>query len=223
MTNLKCPFNHELLSTYASGNGSAQDRSVVERHLANCGHCRREVLELEKSWWALDVWRDEDIPVHPRFDVLKNRIQASREPISLVQRAKPYWHQASRVLTKSSKFAAAAAVAAFMMVAAFHGGQSTMTNPGVNSRLAVDDESKMQSAPKLVEFAPQASDPLEASLRKNAEDLERLQTFVAFGDRNQGIRTEGGFTPRRVVPANNDVVAISYHPTALNDGVYLGQ
>ncbi|MDP8246323.1 MAG: zf-HC2 domain-containing protein [Candidatus Hinthialibacter antarcticus] len=219
MTNLKCPFNHELLSAYASGNGSAQDRGVVERHLANCGHCRREVLELEKSWWALDVWRDEDIAVQPRFDVLKNRIQANRQPVSLMQRAKPYWHQANRTLAKSSKFAAAAAVAMVMVVAAFQGGQSTMNSPA-NSRLADADQSTNEpTQARLVEFA---ASPIDDALQSNTRDLERLQTFVALGDRDNETRTEGGFTPRRVVPTN-DVVAISYQPTAMANGVYLGQ
>lgn len=220
MNELKCPFNHELLSSYASGNGSAQDRIVVERHLGNCSHCRREVLELEKCWWALDVWRDEDISVTPRFDVLKNRIQACRQPISLAARIKPYWHQANRMLSKSSKFAAAAAVAMIMTVAVLYGGQSDRANSLANQRLAESDQPNAgQSQPKLVEFV---ADPVGDALA-NAKKYDGLQSYVAMGDRENEMRTEGGFTPRRIVPANNNVIAVSYQPTAMSSGVYLGQ
>ncbi len=219
MTNLKCPFNHELLSTYASGNGSPQDRSVVERHLANCVHCRKEVLELEKSWWALDVWRDQDISVHPRFDLLKSRIETSYEPVSLIQRAKPYVHQANQWFAKSSKFAAAAALAAFMAAAVFQGGQSTGSNPGMAAQLADAKKPFVQTGPKLVEFA----DPIDDALKENLDDVERLQTFVAFGDRSRELASLDGYTPRSVVPASNNMVTITFQPSAMSDGVYLGQ
>lgn len=221
MNELKCPFNHELLSSYASGNGSAQDRIVVERHLANCAHCRREVLELEKSWWALDVWRDEDISVTPRFDVLKNRIQANRQPISFAARMKPYWHQANRMLSKSSKFAAAAAVAMIMTVAVMHGGQSDITDSPANQRLAATDQPNAeQSQPKLVEFI---ADPVGDALEANTKRQGGMQSYVAMGDQENAIQPEVGFTPRRIVPASNNVIAVSYQPTAMGSGVYLGQ
>ncbi len=78
MSAQKCPFNHELLASYSSGNISLKDRTVVERHLATCELCRREVVELEKIWWSLDVWQDEVQHAPLRFNELKLRLEASQ-------------------------------------------------------------------------------------------------------------------------------------------------
>ena len=53
MSTQKCPFNHEKLAAYASGNIDPKDRSTVERHLAQCSICRKEVQILEQTWWRL--------------------------------------------------------------------------------------------------------------------------------------------------------------------------
>ena len=57
-----CLFNHERLVDYVSGNCTPEERLAAERHLAHCPECRREILELEKTWWALDVWQEETPP-----------------------------------------------------------------------------------------------------------------------------------------------------------------
>ncbi|RJP25321.1 MAG: hypothetical protein C4527_17375, partial [Candidatus Omnitrophota bacterium] len=96
MSNRECPFHHELLASYSTGNATLQERATVERHLAQCEFCRREVVELEKAWWSLDVWQDEVQHAPLRFNELKLRlanqptaekswIQLLRNQISLIR------------------------------------------------------------------------------------------------------------------------------------------
>lgn len=72
----KCMFNHELLVSYSTGNSDPEVRTTVERHLAKCHHCREEVVELEKAWWALNTWDDELQPAQPRLNDLRARLTA---------------------------------------------------------------------------------------------------------------------------------------------------
>ncbi|MFB3785721.1 MAG: zf-HC2 domain-containing protein [bacterium] len=74
-----CLFNQELLVDYVSGNCAPDERLAAERHLAQCAECRREVLELEKTWWALDVWQEEKTPGAPRLNDLRLRLAAQTD------------------------------------------------------------------------------------------------------------------------------------------------
>ncbi|HOJ60078.1 MAG TPA: zf-HC2 domain-containing protein [bacterium] len=87
-----CPFNHELLAGYVSGNCTPEERLVAERHLAQCPQCRREVLELEKTWWALDVWQEDHIPVKPRLNDLHMRLAAHQERRGVWQALQKSFH-----------------------------------------------------------------------------------------------------------------------------------
>lgn len=78
MSARNCPFNQEKLAAYASGNLDAQDRVVVERHLAQCADCRKEVRKLEQLWWTLDIWALDVDEAKPRLNDLKQRIQDSK-------------------------------------------------------------------------------------------------------------------------------------------------
>jgi len=77
-----CMFNHELLVVYASGNANSQERTTVERHLAQCDRCRKEITELEHVWWCMDIWEDESESVIPRYNDLRVRVAASQEETS---------------------------------------------------------------------------------------------------------------------------------------------
>lgn len=80
-----CPFNHELLTAYASGNAAGSDeRKIVERHLAQCACCRREVARLEQIWWALDVWEEKETRVPLRLEGFRQRVSAAK-------RSEPWW------------------------------------------------------------------------------------------------------------------------------------
>lgn len=74
-----CLFNHERLVDYVSGNCTPEERLAAERHLAHCPECRREILELEKTWWALDVWQEEKTPPAPRLNDLRLRLASQAE------------------------------------------------------------------------------------------------------------------------------------------------
>lgn len=75
----QCPFNHEKLVGYASGNLDPKDRVVVERHLAQCPVCRQEVRILEQTWWTLDVWEFEADYGQPKLGDFKRRVAETKQ------------------------------------------------------------------------------------------------------------------------------------------------
>ena len=77
--NRNCMFNHELLVSYASGSATPDERSTVERHLAGCAECRREIVELESVWWALDTWQMENVTTKPRLADLRRRLVETKQ------------------------------------------------------------------------------------------------------------------------------------------------
>jgi anti-sigma factor RsiW len=88
----KCPFNHEKLVAYSSGNLQTKERVLVERHLAQCSICRMEVRNLEQIWWSLDVWDFEPQHSQPRLKDLHRRIAATKQ-------SKPFWlHYSENVM-----------------------------------------------------------------------------------------------------------------------------
>ncbi len=72
-------FNHELLVSYASGSANPDERLTAERHLAGCAECRREVVELESVWWALDTWQMENVTTKPRLGDLRRRLAETKQ------------------------------------------------------------------------------------------------------------------------------------------------
>ena len=102
-----CMFNLELLVAYSTGNVDSKERSIVEQHLAQCPHCRKEIRLLEESWWALDVWNEEPPSFEPRHGLEDphRRIAASEAQQPPVARWHDFFHQLKstvQVLTQSS-------------------------------------------------------------------------------------------------------------------------
>ncbi|MBI1387927.1 MAG: hypothetical protein GC154_05720 [bacterium] len=221
-----CPFNDELLVSYASGNCDAQERAQVERHVASCGECRREIVELEKAWWSLDTWNDENIPVQPRFNELLCRIQTKAQPISLRERMIPYWRQARQAMTHAPKFAAAATIGCMLLLAA---SQSVMDPAGASSPVVQPQYVSNTDSAQLIASSTESLNPLLPSVKSGdqykeaARELLRLQDMVALNESGM-TRVRAGWTPRSVVPANNDMVAVSVRPSVAHDAaVYLGE
>ncbi|MEW6239061.1 MAG: zf-HC2 domain-containing protein [Candidatus Omnitrophota bacterium] len=79
MVERSCPYNHERLTSYASGNLSHAERSDVEHHLAICAECRQELNEFQKTWLALDLWQEESAPAAPCLQDLRFRIAAAKQ------------------------------------------------------------------------------------------------------------------------------------------------
>lgn len=78
-----CMFNHELLVMYVAHNVASSERVEVERHLAQCAECRREIKELEQSWLALDIWNEDVESARPRINDLRLRLKAAQSKPSL--------------------------------------------------------------------------------------------------------------------------------------------
>lgn len=117
----KCMFNHELLVSYSTGNADPAVRNIVERHLAKCSHCRDEVVELEKAWWALNSLDDEieSVIPQPKVNDLRARLDAINEPAPTFLKqtktqARYYWNRYGN--TQASKFALAAFVSVFAII-----------------------------------------------------------------------------------------------------------
>lgn len=220
MKHLKCPFNHELLSAFATGNCEPKERLVVEKHLASCRHCRQEVKALEAAWWSLDTWRDESITVQPRFNELRCRIKARPEPITLRDRMKPYLRQAGAGWRHASKFAAAAAIAAIMTAAVFQtsetGAPSGSSSPASSATLANVLQQPLES--ELLYVTPMSdAERLREGAERASSDAVRLQRMVAFNP------DQPGYKPTSVLPPNPELSMTSLRPSAMNDGFYLGQ
>jgi len=81
-----CMFNQELLNSYASHSVSASERIMVEQHLSQCALCRREVARMEKTWLALDVWKEDVESAAPRLNDLRLRLNAVRTKPTLIEK-----------------------------------------------------------------------------------------------------------------------------------------
>lgn len=77
----------EMLTVYASGNSSQQERQRVEKLLSQCADCRHKVMELEQTWWALDVWEEDERQVPLRLNNFRTRLAE-------VKSEQPAWKRA---------------------------------------------------------------------------------------------------------------------------------
>lgn len=214
-------FNHELLVDYASGNCNAQQRSLVEQHLADCAACRKEVMELEKTWWALDTWsldprKSGMHPIEPRFNDLCARIEALNEPpVSMHTRLKHALLAGWDRFNWQPNLAATAMIAALLFVPAY-----TYLSGGLQhgNRVSPDQLRQAESVPAQ----PVAENIVPVGAQTNATPLPQPQPQRTAGmHRADGLtiqlsevaRTQGGWMPRaNVSPVNvSDAVVLRPH------------
>lgn len=66
---MKCPCDGgemQVLLDYVSGKSGGESRSAFERHMTECGECRKVAAAQEAVWAALSDW--EEIPVSADFN-----------------------------------------------------------------------------------------------------------------------------------------------------------
>ncbi|MGI6455642.1 MAG: anti-sigma factor family protein [bacterium] len=170
-----CMFNLELLVAYSTGNVDSKERSIVEQHLAQCPHCRKEIRLLEESWWALDVWNEEPPSFEPRHGLedLHRRIAASEAQQPPVARWYDFFHQLKstvQVLTQSSVLRPALAMGLVVFISISY---------------MADDQEEGNSAPKIAEKQPLMSKAEETPVAIEAGNLSYFmvresQTEKAF-------------------------------------------
>jgi len=201
-----CPFNHELLTAYATGNVEAHERAVVERHLAQCPVCRREVVLLEKTWWVLDSWQEDLRNPAPRVDDLRMKIARSKH-------SQPLWmryleaHRRWFIFRPAPVTALAGIMATFLLflwVQPFlvHENQKTPLSPPVNG-------GKNQIALKSGNLG--AKDPLEVvredrfmeALQKSERDKRNSDSSVYLTQGGQLQLTRMGNVP------NGNVISVN--------------
>lgn len=139
----------EMLTVYASGNSSQQDRQRVEKLLSQCADCRHKVMELEQTWWALDVWEEDERQVPLRLNNFRARLAE-------VKNEQPAW---KRVYEQVSFFfrptqlmpvtgMAAVIIAAMVIMVQPNGFWSGSSVP--NQTVAVENPPLQQEQPDTV-------------------------------------------------------------------------
>ena len=176
MNTQKCPFNHEKLAAYASGNIDPKDRVTVERHLAQCAICRKEVRILEQTWWTLDTWSFETETIQPRLDDLKRRIALSKQ-------TKSFWSRVAdigkswQVSFRPVPALAMATLACLLFLVPFMQTETTGNNPGpaLANQSVVAKPTPSSPVAKAVSASLKKTDGKTA---KRVDDKQRDQQFA---------------------------------------------
>ncbi len=212
MNEVNCPFNQELLSAFATGNVDPDERKIVERHLAQCPECRREVVKFEETWWLLDTWevKEERIPL--QFDALYGRLLETRQKESPWRR---FWDSLSFYQTRFNlrpAFVFATVLAAIMLYPAF-------------LYLFTNDNISTPGNPVLVKNnypeitgADLSSDPIPSGVVSGVSEAELNYMFTKAVDESRndppateqpGVRVDMAhltgmyFAPNENMPVNN--------------------
>lgn len=214
-------FNHELLVEYASGNHDPNLRSVVERHLATCLQCRREVVELEQTWWALDTWNLESQPAEPRLNDLQLRIAALDEPPpTLWKRAYHFAAHQWDAFKPAPRYAVAAALGVALMLPAlhmlppYHGGQAPHQAVAVEQTELPVNASGLAAA-RTQESGERAQQAAESGMRAIASNASSTRMSVSPVARG-GLAPSADFILNRdadrITPTMASVTRVGYEP-----------
>lgn len=60
---MKCEEIEGLIAASLAGGLAPQERTALQVHLEGCSACAAELREMERTWNALDAWRDEEPPI----------------------------------------------------------------------------------------------------------------------------------------------------------------
>ena len=206
MSKPECPFNHELLVAYATGNVELHDRTIVEQHLAQCPLCRQEVVQLEKTWWVLDVWQEDVHNVPLRLDDLRRRLAVS-------QKSNPFWLRLSDGIQYyffSIRLGPASAVAgilvAFLAYPWFHTILSDH-NPISPGSIVADKKGPdfaMNNPVPKAKNEDSVDERFQKALEQTERDKRNLESLTYFGKGGRLQLTKLGFIPNDNVISAND-------------------
>ncbi len=229
-----CMFNHELLVAYASGNVDTHERGTVERHLAQCAKCRREITELERVWWSLDTWEEECETIEPRLHDLRSRIAASQKQIPLWQQWYNHLNQYITSAFDAIQTKPALAFGMFLVAALFaapFAKQYWVENPESNTHApaiaqhTIEQNQSVQLASNQIEVAKATAEQsvmtfdeaLERSIQdENQSNIERNQLYSGY----QNLRSVNvGYTPNaNALPAHE--ITADHRPKTYNPLMY---
>jgi anti-sigma factor RsiW len=204
----------ELLTVYASGNSSQEERQRVEKLLAQCAGCRHKVMELEQTWWALDVWEEDERQVPLRLNNFRARLAE-------VKNEQPAWKRAYeqiafffRPAQLMPAMSMAAVIIAAMVIMVQPNGfwqNNTDSNPILsqeNSSNAADDSQALITQQNSVQATvvsntvPVAANGLEVLSREDRFDMAvknsklNPQENRFMQNRKQYLQT-AGFSPSK--------------------------
>lgn len=208
----------ELLTVYAAGNSTPQDRQRVEKLLSQCQDCRHKVMELEQTWWALDVWEQDERQVPLRLNNFRSRLAEVKNQQSSWKRV---FEQVS-VFFRPAQLMPAMSMAAVIIVAAvmMYHPDNTLINPQennntnnvqvTNQQVALDQKPKQIDTPPAqtvlvsypsVEEKLSREEKFDLALRNNGS--QKAQGYRTV--RNQYVQT-AGFSPSKNIFSSFDMM-----------------
>lgn len=211
----------ELLTVYASGNSSQQDRQRVEKLLSQCPDCRRKVMELEQTWWALDVWEEDERRVPLRLNNFRARLAEVKNEQPLWKRAVEqvgFFFRPAQLMPAMSM--AAVIVAAMVIMYQPNGFWKTNAVPGAttaNANHSTTDDTQtgahhnsMQtviatnpvSATQVQQDALSREDRFDLAVR-NSQVQSQANRFMQ--NRKQYLQT-AGFSPSKHIVTSFDAM-----------------
>jgi hypothetical protein len=204
MSEWNCMFNHELLVDYASGNNDQKDRSVVERHLAKCYQCRREVTELEQAWWALDTWSMESQRPELRLNDLRLRIASLDEPPTPVwTRMRHFISHQWDAFRPAPRFAVAAMLGVMVMLPTLHLLAPTQGGQPTQQAVAVDNQTVSTVTASL---PPSQNQEKDKRFQQAVDASRETPSSLGYSIRmNEPPVPRGGLAPSSNFVTNRDV------------------
>lgn len=215
-TKHNCDYHDELLTVYATGNASQEERQRVEKWLSQCPDCQRKVMELEQTWWALDVWEEDQrqVPLrinnfHARLAEVKNEQPAWRRVYEHVA----FFFRPPQLVPAMSM----AAVALFAVVFLYHLGNNLMDSQQDNPAISVTNpvDSTIETTPINSQAVVLVGD--STTQQKNARReaffdeqvrrarLEEMKRAQSFSNRMSYTKTAGFVPNRNIVSAHNSL------------------
>lgn len=221
MSTPECPFNHELLAAYASGNADNRERVIVEQHLAQCPLCRAEVVELEKTWWVLNTWTDEVNTLTPPLNDLRRRLAA------LPPQRSPwyqFWLDLPTLFTPHRWVPVTVLSGLLLAVFLLPVMQSYLYKSNTNSEAAFQAKNtanKSVTEPEKKAAIPDPETIQEANredrfakaLAQSEQDSKNLETMVYYGKGGTLHLANMGFAPNsNIIPAHDSDVETTLIP-----------
>ncbi len=187
-----CDYHDELLTVYASGHATQQERQRVEKLLAQCPDCRRKVMELEQTWWALDIWEEDErqVPLHlTRFRARFNEVKTQQ----------PVWQtvfEKAAFFFRPAQLVPAMSMAAVLIIASI-----VMLQPGMMPNTSSTDNSALKNI--VSADTTQTIATATATVSESGTLESRFDYYVALSRHEQSKRTQ-----RR----NSNIQTVGYIP-----------